>query len=320
MSRSINGKRINTSVPVIVIVMIMTAFMAWDLHGAVLGKFRAAVTDSEGNPVPGVTVHLKDTRDSATQYTITTRKNGIAIQVGLKNHVFEVTLEKEGYQPIIKQVKIPAGLLQEERFTMYTVEEAIRKQEANDPHAQAVRAFNEAAALIQQKKFAEAVALLNKSISLDNGIFQAHYYLGVVLYEQGKYKEALEPLLKALELNSDYYQAYRLLAAAHEKLGNKAEMEKYSKLAREKGGKTAIDAYNEGIHAFNNGDTEKSLQAFEEAVKLDAKFAEAYYRLGLSYLNKGDNEKAIANFNKYLELKPDGEDAETARSIIDSLK
>jgi hypothetical protein len=40
----------------------------------------------------------------------------------------------------------------------------------------------------------------------------------------------------------------------------------------------------------------------------------------MNYLNKGVNDKAIACFKKYLELKPDGKDAETAKSIIETLK
>lgn len=303
-----------------ILIIIITALIASNLYSAPLGKLRMTVLDAKGKPIPGVKVTIQDTVDKHLVYTVTTDKVGIAIQVGLQNHVIQVTLEKEGYRALIKNIKIPVGLLIEERFTMSTVEEGIQQQEAASPQTRAIDAFNQAATFIREKKYDEATAELNKSITLDNTIYQAYYYLGVIYFEQGKFQEAIEPLTKATTLNPGYANSYRLLAAVYEKLGDKAQAEKFTKLAQEKGGKTAPDAYNEGIAAFNAGDMDKAIQAFDEALKLDEKFSPAYYQLGLSYVNKGENEKAVAAFKKYLELKPDGEEAETARSIIESFK
>lgn len=303
-----------------IILMMIAALIAFELYSAPLGKLRVTVLDSKGKPVAGVKMTIKDTVVKDLVFTVTTDKSGIAVQVGLQNHHVQVTLEKEGYRSIIKNIKIPVGLLVEERFTISTVEEGLQQQEAGDPQAQAILAFNEAAAFIREKKYDEAAAALNKSIALDNTVYLAYYYLGVIYFEQGKFQEAVEPLTKATTLNPGYANAYRLLAAVYEKLGDKTQAEKYTKLAQEKGGKTAPDVYNEGIAAFNAGDMDKAIQAFDEALKLDEKFSPAYYQLGLSYVNKGENEKAVAAFKKYLELKPDSEEAETAKSIIESLK
>ncbi|HLP47115.1 MAG TPA: tetratricopeptide repeat protein [Candidatus Kapabacteria bacterium] len=304
----------------ILISMAIAVLLAVDLYGAPLGKLRITVLDSMGKPVPGIKVTINDTVDENLVFTVTTDKQGIAVQVGLQNHVVRVTLEKEGYRSIIKNIKIPVGLLVEERFTISTVAESLRQQEAGDPHAEAVQAFNEAVPLIKEKKYDDAAAALKKSVALDNTLFQPYYYLGMIYFEQGKHQEAVEPLSDVIRLNPDYGPAYRLLAAVYEKLGNNTQAEKYRKLAQEKGGKTPADAYNEGIDAFNAGNMDKAIQAFDEALKLDDTFAPAYYQLGMSYVNKGENEKAIAALKKFLELKPEGEEAETARSIIESFK
>jgi lipoprotein NlpI len=58
----------------------------------------------------------------------------------------------------------------------------------------------------------------------------------------------------------------------------------------------------------------------EEAVEIDPNLADAYYQLGLSYVNKAESEKAISNLEKYLELQPEGQYAETARSLLEYLK
>jgi tetratricopeptide (TPR) repeat protein len=217
-------------------------------------------------------------------------------------------------------VKIPAGLLQEEEITLSTTEESLQKAAANDPRSQAIDIFNKAAGFINEKKYDEALDALKKSKELDPSIYQTHFYMGVVLFEKGNYKEAIQPLLDAIELKNDDGGPYRLLAAIYEKLGNKEDAAKYTKLAQEKGGKTAIDVFNEGIAAYNRNETDNALAAFQKAIELDANFADAYYYMGMCYLNKDMNDKAILNLKKYLELKPNGEEAESAKSILDSLQ
>ena len=311
---NLNSKKI------FITIIIIGILITFDLYGTVFGQLRLIVVNSEGKPIPDVNVTLEDIEITNITFKLVTNKKGLAFKSGLQNHVFLVTFEKENYLTIQKKIKIPGGRLKKEKITLLTREEASKQKEASDPHAQAVSAFERAASFIKEKKYDEALEALKKSISLDDSIFHSHYYSGVVYYELGKYKEAIEPLMKVIALQEDYAKAYRLLAAVYEKLGSKQEVDKYTKLAQEKGGKTAIEAYNEGVRFFNAGDVDKSINAFEEAIKLDDTFAEAYYQLGLNYLNKGVNDKAITCFKKYLELKPDGKDAETAKSIIETLK
>lgn len=306
--------------PKIIILIIIVFLFTPILYSDVLGKLKILVIDSNGKPVPGVKITLTDTQTKSNTFTLTTKKTGIAIKNGINNHIFDVTLEKEGYQPCITQMRVPPGEIREEEVTLKTTEEVIKEREEKDPHAKAVKAFNEAASLMKEKKYEEALELVRKSISLDENIYQSHYYNGVILYELGKYKEAVEALNKVLVIKRDFDSALRLLAAAHEKLGNKKEADKYTKLAQEVGGKTAVDAYNEGSRLFNNGKTDEAIKDFEEAVKLDEKFADAYYRLGLCYLNKGLNDKAIACFKKCIQLKPEGKDTDIAKSIIETLQ
>jgi Tfp pilus assembly protein PilF len=308
-------KRIITTIAIFVFLI-----SAISVSAAVLGKMRVKVKDSRGNPLAGVKVTLENQRIPGVVYKIVTRKNGVAIQVGLRNHVFLVTLEKEGYRTIKKRVKIPAGLTKDEEFTMTTRDEAAEQLAARDPRSQAVNAYNRAVFHLKKNEQDKALAELKKSIDLDDTIYQAHFYTGVAYYEKKMYKEAEAPLLKAISMKKNYADAYRILAAVYERLGNKKESEKYTGMAQAAGGKSAIDFYNDGIHAFNAGKTDDAIASFEEAIKADPKMADSYYRLGLCYLNKNENENAIAALKKYIELRPDGKDAETAKAIIDSLK
>jgi tetratricopeptide (TPR) repeat protein len=308
------GIRIN------IIILMIAALMTSNLYSAIQGDLRITVLDSNGKPIEGVKITITDSIDKNLVHVVTTNKQGIAVQVSLPNHVLQVMLEKEGYRSIIKNIKMPPGRLLEKRITIPTIEESLHMQDNNSPQQQAINAFNEAVSSIKLKKYDEAIEQLKKSISLDETIFQSYYYLGVIYFEQGKFQDAVQALNDAIELNPEFEGAYRLLAATYEKLGDKKEAEKYTKLAQEKGGRKAADAYNDGIAAFNAGEMDKAVLAFNEAIQLDEKFAPAYFQLGMSYVNKGDNEKAITTLQKYLELKPEGEEAETAKAIIESLK
>ncbi len=302
----------------VAMVIYMGTGLLWSLD---VGKLRLVVNDSKGKTIDEANVTLRDTMDPVAKLiTAKTKKNGVLVLNGLKNHVWEITVEKEGYTPSRKNVKIPAGLLLDEEMVLATTEETMQKMAANDPRGQAINEFNLAATKLNEKDYDGALEHLTKSISIDPNIFQAHFYSAVAYFEKADYNESIKSLNKAQELKPEDAQVYRLMAACYEKLGNKAEMEKYTKLAQEKGGKTPIDIYNEGVTSFNAGDTDKAIEAFENAVKLDPKFADAYYRLGLCYINKEMNAKAIENLKKYLELKPEGDDASTAKSILESLQ
>lgn len=300
--------------------LLLTLILTLPLMSAIRGKVRIFVTDSKGNPIPSVKITLVSMKTSVVKHEIYTNKKGIAIHGSLENHVFEFTFEKEGYQPQKKMVKIPAGLLIKEDITLYTQEEAIMQIEAKDPHARAINKYNQAVYLLKEENYNKALALLKESISLDDTIHQAHYETGKIYYRQEKYDEAVKHADEAILLDKEYSPPYRLLAAIYEKLGKMEKSKKYTKLAQEVGGLSGIDKYNEAVKYINNGDVDSAIPLLEETIQLDSRLADAYYQLGLVYINKAKNEKAISNLERYLELQPEGQNAETARSLLEFLK
>ena len=59
---------------------------------------------------------------------------------------------------------------------------------------------------------------------------------------------------------------------------------------------------------------------FEEAVRLDPKFADAHYWLGMANLNEGKMPEAAKSFEEYLKLAPTGQYAEQAKGILSQIK
>ena len=284
------------------------------------GRLRLYVADTAGNPIPGVKITLVSAQASVITREITTNDSGVATHGSMENHWFEVTFEKKGYLPLKKRIKIPLGELYREDIVLRTPEDAAAELLANSPRAQAINLYNEGAQALKQEEYERALGLFKESIALDATIHQAQYEAGRAGFLLGKYDEAAAFAEAALQLKPDYVVAYRLLAAIYEKKGDMEKSAAYTKLAQEKGGVTGIDRYNDAVKHMNDGDVDAALPLLEEAVELDPDLADAHYQLGLVYLNKAENGKAILSFEKYLELRPKGENAETARSILQYLK
>jgi tetratricopeptide (TPR) repeat protein len=59
---------------------------------------------------------------------------------------------------------------------------------------------------------------------------------------------------------------------------------------------------NRGIHYSRKGEYDRAIPDFDEAIRLDPKFAQAYNNRGIAYNNKGSYDRAIADFDEAIRL------------------
>ena len=72
------------------------------------------------------------------------------------------------------------------------------------------------------------------------------------------------------------------------------------------------DAFTRGSFAMQAGQNAEAITAFEEAVKLDPNFSDAWTKLALLYQKTGSPDKATAAYKKAKKLgQPNGPDANT---------
>jgi tetratricopeptide (TPR) repeat protein len=69
-----------------------------------------------------------------------------------------------------------------------------------------------------------------------------------------------------------------------------------------------------------NGDHAAAIAAFDEALRLNPKLAEAYWQRGVAYANKGDQTRAIADYDEAIKLDPSLTGAYHARGYAHSTK
>lgn len=78
--------------------------------------------------------------------------------------------------------------------------------------------------------------------------------------------------------------------------------------------------YDEAQAAFNNGDTQKTMELLDQIQSIDAENPKAHYLRGLCFTNLGKNAEAKASLEKFLALAPNDPQAKTAKEMIGYLK
>jgi tetratricopeptide (TPR) repeat protein len=79
--------------------------------------------------------------------------------------------------------------------------------------------------------------------------------------------------------------------------------------------KSALAFTNRGVVYERKGDMDRAIADFSEAIRLDPNYALASSNRGIAYARKGDNDRAIADFNEGIRLDPKNVLAFTNRGI-----
>lgn len=236
-----------------------------------------------------------------------------------------------------------AGTLTKEQARELSAEqrEAIQKQMKERQAAMAKNkalndAFNAGMAALQAKQYEPAIEAFNKAAELDPNQHVvwaqlAESYSGLAATKTGPEQQAaltkgLEMFQKAMELKPDdaaYHNNYALALARAKKFDEaQAELSKAAELDPPNAGRYY---YNLGAVLTNIGQLDPAGEAFKKAIEADPNYADAQYQYGVYLVSKAQTTadgKVVPvpgtreAFEKYLELKPNGPYAESARGMI----
>ena len=212
-------------------------------------------------------------------------------------------------------------------------EEAMKKnKELND-------AFNAGMTAAQAKQWDQAIASFNKASELDakqHVVWAqlAEAEMNFAATKSGAEADAetakgLDAYQKAIELKPDdagYHNNFALSLAKAKKFPEaQAELTKAATLDPPNAGRYY---YNLGALLVNSGQNEPAGEAFKKAIDVDPSYADAQYQFGVFLLSKatvaadgkvtpvGGTAEA---FQKYLQLKPDGPFADSAKQMLATL-
>jgi tetratricopeptide (TPR) repeat protein len=283
------------------------------------GKVTDAVTKA---PLPDAKVSMTSSKGAGRSFKAEYKvdKDGnYAIFVLDGTIKYDIVYSAPGHtSEVFNEVKLTLGdttkkdvALQPANAAAATGEKA--KAPTADP---AVVAFNEGAHLANEGKDDEAIAKMEEAVAAKPELIAGHSALATLYLRKKAYPKAIASANKVLEYDTDNADMAEILYSAYMATGDKAKAAEYKK-------KMPVNAgvlFNDAVPLLNAGKYNEAEKILKEVVAADPKFARAYYHLGIIGMQKGDNASAKANFQKYLELDPNGTDADVAREALKSFK
>ncbi len=273
------------------------------------------VRTTPGDPIP-VNFDLKNSQAVQQQKQAEMQK---AVESGQMTKEMERSLTPEQKAAMEKQIKDQSEKMKKNR-------------ELND-------SFNTGMDALKTKQYDVAVTSFTKASELDPTQQAVWANLGEAYVQLAGTKtgpehddamtKSIQSYQKAIELKPDdpaSHNNYALALAKAKKFDDaQAELKKAAELDPPNGGKYY---YNLGALLVNAGQNDPASEAFKKAIELTPTYADAYYQYGVTLVGKagiGANGQVspVAGtaeaFQKYLELQPNGQYAQSAKDMLATL-
>jgi tetratricopeptide (TPR) repeat protein len=151
-----------------------------------------------------------------------------------------------------------------------------------------------------------AIRELRQAIAIDPSSYESHYELGRIAFERGLYPQAVEEMEKARALKPDFVKVWHNLGLAYNAIGNSAKavecFEKALALNSAQSPQSAWPYIDYGTWYNLQNDFENARKMLVEAIRIDARFDQAFEELGKAYRGLGDLEKAIDSYKRAIVL------------------
>jgi tetratricopeptide (TPR) repeat protein len=300
----------------VVVVLAVALGGAAPAFGQAMGRVTGTVTDSAGDPIPGVKITVTTPEMSTFHLEKSTNKKGkYTIAVADATVVYDVRLEKEGYLTLVDRVKASVGGFSTRDFTLLKPSEA-QVQGATPPGGEgaggtaglsrAAMAYNEGADAQAAGELDKAAERFREASQLDPTMAAPYTGLASVALQRGQYPEAAAMAEQALGIDPSDFRALHIRYEAYRQLGDAAKAAEAAAALKEAGGggAAARRIFNEAAEAYNSGDPATAKAKFEQVLALDPELVPAYLALGGLYLADGQTAAAGSMAEEVLKREP----------------
>ncbi|HEY2382035.1 MAG TPA: tetratricopeptide repeat protein [Terriglobia bacterium] len=303
------------------------------------GSVRGKVIDRDGKPIQNAQIRF-DNQTTHQADTAKTNKSGDYSIVGLLAGSYKAYLFVDGKPVMVKGEGVGNQILINDvtdtrvNFDMKDAP-TTRVEAPGAPSAASLNAKEKAAAekknieevknsyaaglaAMKANNFEEAIKLFQVAADKDPGQSAVFANMGVSYANLKKYDDAIAAYQKSLAIKPDDPSIHALLSLA---LANNGKIDEATQSAQEVAKLDPAMAgqsyYNLGAILANRGKFKEAVEVFKKAIEVDPKNAPSYYQIGIAYFGTPDTiPQGIAAFEKYLQLMPNGPDAETAKQFI----
>ena len=305
------------------------------------GTLKGSAKDENGKAITDATVEL-DNVETGKKMTTKTNGKGEYTALGVPAGTYNAILIDKDGKRIDAFGKVPIAASQEttvnfdlkkDKVVQGPTEEEKKKYEEAKANNEKIKGLN---AILAQAKdlekagsYDQAIALLQPAAEQNPTQDILWGYLGDAYRGAKKYPEAIDAYNKAVQLkptNGGYMSG---MADAYAKSGQTEKaVQEYNAAAQAEPANAATYYFNEGAVFTNTGKVDEAIGAFDKVIAADPTKADAYYWKGVNLMAKattGKDGKFVAApgtaeaFQKYLDLKPDGPNADAAKQMLASI-
>ncbi len=303
-----------------------------------MGTLKGSAKDENGKPIAEATVELENT-DNGNKQTLKTDAKGEFFSPTVEPGTYNVILDREGKR-VDAFGKVPIAAGHETTVNFDLKKDLAKISPEEQKKIDEIKAQNEKIknlnALLKQAHDLEKAGSYDEAVTMLQPAAEQNPKEDVIwgMLADGyrgakKYPEAIDAYGKALAIKPDNAGYLSGLADAYSKSGqvDKA-IEEYDAAAKAAPANAGVYYFNEGAIYTNTGKVDQAIAAFDKVIAADPNKAEAYYWKGVNLMGKaktGKDGKFVAApgteeaFQKYLELKPDGPQAEAAKQMLASI-
>ena len=279
--------------------------------GGVKGSVKDAKT---GEAIAKVKIILVNSKNDAMKYELQSDKKGNYYKGGLTPGYYKFTIEKEGFLPTSKTIRVRLGDTIQTDFELRILENSISRV------PESVKKAKEAMALLEKGIYEDAVRKFSELISEDQANPLPYFYRGLAQEKNSNAEEAILDYQKTIELKPDFVLPYARTAKIHARQQNYEKAREFYQKSVELGDQDITTHYNFGVVLINLGKSTEAKTVFENLLSLDEEYADAYYHLGIISIGQGESERAKEHLQKFIKLDPKNKNAPIAEKIIESLK
>ncbi|HYG98146.1 MAG TPA: tetratricopeptide repeat protein [Terriglobales bacterium] len=340
---------------VVMMAAILAALCVPQAWSQALATVKGNVKDMEGKPMPGASVEYYS-QENGRKYNLKTDKSGNFFSIGVAPGVYKVTLSNNG-QVITFWTGVPVRLSEAENVFNIDLqkekaragdqmsEEQKKQQEAVQKENLKIKGLNEKLALSKQQQdmgqFDAAVQTLAEATQMDATKDLVWFKLGDAYVAAGKHNtdkaaakeqfaKATDAYKQAIGIKPTVGAYYNNMGEAYARMGQTQEaINAYTQAAQNDPTEAGKYYFNLGAVLTNSGKVDEANAAFDKAIAADPAKADAYYQKAVNLLGKATvdtktgqmkaPEEVATNLNKYLELAPDGPNAQAAKDLLASL-
>ena len=295
--------------------------------GAQTGQVKGRVVDAKNQPIEGAVVTIEGIEGMGRKFVVKTNRRGEYVQIGLPPGMYKLTAQKDAMSQTFQQkISLDAAEVNFSLTPGGTGDMSAEDRKKAEARIAAVKGnFDAGVAASNAGNYDEAIAKFNAVLAEAPKCAECYSNIAAVHVRKKEYDQAEAMYKKALEINPNSADVYNGLATvynAQKKFDQAAEASATAQkfAAAAPGGASASSVFNQGVIAWNASRIADAKKAFEDAIKLDPKLADAHYWLGMANLNEGKMPEAATSFEAYLKLAPTGQYAEQAKGILTQIK